>query len=80
MTIEQLKEAEKIAGEQLFHIPKDYPYWPEKMDKTEFDQLKKNPALFLWMYENAKNFVKAWEKGDPVPLNWDNLPPDVKPK
>lgn len=48
------------------------------MDSTEFDQLKKNPALFLRMYENAKNFVKAWEKGDPVPLNKDNLPPNVK--
>lgn len=47
------------------------------MDQTEFEQLKKNPALFLRMYENAKKFVKAWEKGDPVPLDIVNLPKNV---
>lgn len=74
MTIDQLKEAEKITGEQMFTIPADYPYKPEKMDQVEFDQMKKNPALFLRMYDNARKFVTAWEKGEPVPLNIENIP------
>ena len=43
------------------------------MDTVEYEQMKKNPALFLWMYENAKKFVDAWQKGEPVPLNIQNV-------
>ena len=64
-----LKECENIAGEQLYEIPEGYPYRPHIVDDMEYDQLKKNPALFLRMYENAKKFIQAWERGDPPPID-----------
>lgn len=67
--LDQLFEVEHIAGEQLYDIPEDYEYRPHKVSEVEFGQLRKNPALFLRMYTNAKDFIIAWENDEPVPLN-----------
>jgi hypothetical protein len=60
-----------IAGEQLIEIPEGYPYRPHVIEEEEFDQLKKNPALFLRMYENAKKFIEAWQQDLPPPIEED---------
>ena len=64
---------ESLTGEKLFLIPEGYEYKPAAMNDEEFEQLLNNPALFLRMYANAKEFVEAWERGDDAPINNDYI-------